>query len=167
MNKFVVASCAAALCGLAGSSYAVIGDSILTNGLGDVTVEVLPSDAGFTSELWLVSPGSPVFIATNRDTGFVANLGTFPAGEMIFELRVRDTGNAFQTGPGSRNGDGLPHADVTPESGLSYLVGFEDIFGGGDMDYNDCVFRFTGVVPAPASAGLFGLAALVATRRRR
>ncbi len=167
MKKYVIGSFAAALCGLAGSSSAIIGDPILTNGLGDVTVEVLASDAGFTSELWLVSPGAPRFIATNRDTGLIANLGTFPAGEMIFELRVRDTGFAYQTGPGVRNPDGLAHADVTPETGLSYLVGFEDIFGGGDMDYNDCVFRFTGVVPSPASAGLFGLAGLIATRRRR
>lgn len=167
MKKFVVGSCAAALCGLAGTSYAVIGDPIITNGLGDVTVEVLPSDAGFTSELWLVSPGAPRFIATNRDTGTMVNLGTFAPGEMIFELRVLGSGQNYQTGPASRNPDGIAHADVTPETGVSYLVGFEDLFNGGDMDYNDCVFRFTGVVPAPASAGLFGLAGLVAARRRR
>lgn len=84
-------------------------------------------------------------------------IGPYPAGtELIFEIRVPAQGN-FQTGPGSRNPDGQPHAVVTPDGVNSYLVGFEDLYGGGDRDYDDNVFRFTGslapVVP-PNCSGL-------------
>ncbi len=56
-------------------------------------------------------------------------------------------------------------------------VGFEDLVGGGDRDFNDFMFRLTNVVdPAPAPApvpephglALAGLGlALLALRRRR
>lgn len=169
MTKLALGLSVAALCGLSGTAFGIIGDPVISNGFGDITIEVLPASAGFTSELWLCRPDltRDRFIATNRDVGTIVNIGTYPAGELIFCIHVVNTGNDFFTGPGTRNPDGLPHADVSPETGLSYLVGFEDILGGGDMDYNDNVFRFTGVIPAPATAGLFGLAGLVAARRRR
>jgi hypothetical protein len=34
-----------------------------------------------------------------------------------------------------------PHADVFPQSDGSYTVGFEDLWGGGDRDYNDVVLN--------------------------
>ena len=47
-------------------------------------------------------------------------------------------------GPASRNPDGIAHADVTETGARTFLVGFEDVFGGGDRDYDDNVFQFTG-----------------------
>ena len=44
--------------------------------------------------------------------------------------------------------------------GSGYLVGFEDLFGGGDKDYNDNVFFFQGgirPVPEPGSLALLAL----------
>ena len=133
---------------------------------GDVEVEVLPASAGFTSELHLFSPGPDRFIATNRDVGLVANLGAFPAGEeLLFGIFVRNTGITYFMGPAARNPDGVPHAAVDFLGPGDAIVGFEDLFGGGDRDYDDNVFRFRGglapepgvPIPEPGTLGLLGL----------
>lgn len=80
-----------------------IGGRLFSNG-GQLEVEILPSDAGFTIELHLVSPGPDRFIATNREPGSITRLGTFPAGtELIFGVYVRETQKTFVMGPGSGN----------------------------------------------------------------
>lgn len=157
---------AAVLAAAAAPAMADFGDGLYSAG-GHVTVEILNSDAGYTSDLSLSSPFS-IGIGSNRDTGLIADLGAFAGGtEMIFQLHVRDTGDDFFTGPGARNADGLIHANVIWEGPNTALVGFEDIRGGGDGDFNDCQFRFTGVVPTPGSVALAGLGGLCCLRRRR
>ena len=51
--------------------------------------------------------------------------------------------------PAERNPDGVVHALVEKRSGDVDAFGFEDIFDGGDMDYNDCMFEVRGVEPEP------------------
>ena len=116
-----------------------------------VQVQVLPASAGYTSELWLFEPGPERRLATNRDVGTVVDLGTFPAGvELIFGIKVLNTGDTFKMGPGDRNPDGIPHAVVTFIEPGRAQVGFEDLFGGGDRDYNDNMFEFRGgIEPEP------------------
>lgn len=122
----------------------IIGAQLFATG-GDIVVEVQPATAGFVSELWLYSPGPAQFIALNTDVGLSVNIGSFPAGsELIFGIYVRNTGFTYQMGPGSRNPDGIPHAAVDIVNPGDALVGFEDLFGGGDLDYDDNVFRFIG-----------------------
>ena len=156
-----------ALAGFATLANAQIGAPVTASG-GDVIVTILGSDAGYTSDLYFESVGGPVLIGSNRDTGLQLNLGNFnPGDELLFRLHVRDTGNDFYTGDAARNPDGIAHANIAPDAGFS-IVGFEDLLGGGDRDYNDCQFRFENVVPAPGvgSIALAGLA-LAARRRRR
>ena len=50
----------------------------------------------------------------------------------------------FYSGDGSRNPDGIAHAVVDSRQNQAQ-VGFEDLFGGGDRDYNDLVFSFSNV----------------------
>lgn len=121
----------------------VLGGQLFSAG-GEVEVEVLPASAGLTSELWLFEPGPPRLLATNRDVGTVVQLGTFTEGtELVFGIRHSDE---FRMGPGSRNPDGLPHAVVEPIEPGRIRVGFEDLFGGGDQDYDDNVFEFRGAI---------------------
>lgn len=122
----------------------ILGGRLYGTG-GNVVVEVLPPTASFTSELHLVSPGPDRFIALNHDVGTIVNLGSFPAGvELIFSCYVRNTGQTFFTGPASRNPDGILHAALNVIGAGVANVGFEDLFGGGDRDYDDNNFQFRG-----------------------
>src|SRR5690606_39229994 len=84
--------------------------------------------------------------------GSTMDLGYFEAGtELVFMLSVRDTGKQFFTGPGSLNADGVDHARAitTFDETLDQYVtsmGFEDLFGGGDRDYNDFNFMLSNVI---------------------
>jgi hypothetical protein len=127
-----------------------LGDRLFSLG-GLVTIDPQPTTAALPSELWLVAPEER-FIANNERPGDPeqenVEIGPYPVGsELIFEIRVDSQGN-FRTGPGSRNPDGIPHALVTPVGNDSFRVSFEDLYGGGDRNYNDNVFNFTGVAAA-------------------
>ena len=146
----------------------VIGQQLYYEG-GNVAVTVLPYSAAYTSNLYLFSTGgSPVFIANSSQVGTVVNLGNLAtlygihAGdELIFGVLVLNTGDTFLMGPGSRNLDGIEHVSVDYAEGSSSdlaTLGFEDLFGGGDFDYNDAMFKLEGGigiallrVPEPAS----------------
>jgi hypothetical protein len=179
----VAASLAALVLGLSfpGGAVAtpVVGQQIYYGG-GNVTVTVLPYDAAYTSNLYLYSSGGPVLIANSSQVGTVVDLGNLATlygihsgDELIFGILVLNTGDSFLMGPGSRNPDGTAHAAVDYAEGSSEdyaTLGFEDLFGGGDFDYNDALFLLEGSigeiievrVPEPASLTLllFGLAAV-------
>jgi len=158
----------------------VLGEEIYYEG-GSVEVTVLPYEAGFTSTLYLFLAGSRSLIASNVEVGKVVNLGNlaslgFAVGdELVFGIAVAQTASVFFTGPASRNFDNVAHAtvDYTSASDVAVLQ-FEDLWGGGDKDYNDANFLITGInlvapprVPEPASVILliFGLAGLVCVSR--
>jgi hypothetical protein len=167
----------------ASSAFAVpvLGEKLYYSG-GDVTVEVLVPTAAYTSTLSLylfASPGSEVAsFGTNHQVGLTtvvdpSTLGYTPGEELIFGIYVHNTGYSFYMGEGSRNVDGLMHAAVDDLGGSSYYVGFEDLYGGGDLDYDDHRFNFSGglttTVPAPAALMIFalGLIGLGASRKLR
>lgn len=80
-------------------------------------------------------------------------LGFAPAGAtLVFTLQVQNTGDVFYSNP-AQNPDGFNHVYSTSFSGSPSVPGgtfvsFEDLYGGGDKDYNDIafVFRDVGVV---------------------
>ncbi len=112
-----------------------------------VTVEVLYSSTGYTSEIRLFQPAPEQSIGLNRNLGKVVTRGPFADGdELVFGIYVQNTNRTFRMGPGTRNPDGIVHAAVTPSGAGSYVVGFEDLFGGGDQDFDDVRFRVTGAV---------------------
>lgn len=123
----------------------VLGGQLFSTG-APVTVEVLPASAGLTSTLYLYDP-EVVRIATNRDVGTAVTLSPYQAGaELVFGIEV--SGSQFRTGPATRNPDGQVHAKVDFDAAGCAIVGFEDLFGGGDRDYDDNIFKFCGGVTA-------------------
>ena len=116
----------------------------------EVEIVNLPAQAQFTTELHLFSVQPSQFITTNREVGKVVKLGKFTAGtELVFGILVRSTKHTFKIGPGARNPDWLVHAAVVPLKAGGVVVGFEDIYAGGDKDYDDHVFMFRGVASTP------------------
>lgn len=116
-----------------------------------LSVKVLNPGGDYTSELWLFSPGVPRYLGvTSYMAGSVVEIGTFPAGtELVFGVVVQDTDQTFKLGPGERNPDGLIHGAVTRLDPERVDVGFEDQDGGGDLDYDDAMFRIIGAVFLP------------------
>jgi len=129
----------------------LLGGNIYYTG-GDITVEVLHSGTAYDEVLQLRTAlgclditggsrtGSPMTLTAKQ----LAEMGIGVGDELQFGIHVLDTGHEFVVGSGDRNADGLAHAYVrhSPSSGV--YVGFEDMYGGGDRDYNDTIFRFSG-----------------------
>ena len=161
-------------------SAPVLGAQLFYNG-GDVTITSLPVSSGFLSELGLYDAGlsrlrflmndepTGVMVTFNPGTEFGFNVGD----ELIFGIRVvSDFNREYFMGPASRNPDNILHAGVDDVGGGVFDVGFEDLFNGGDLDFDDNRFRFSqGVrtsVPEPVSLLLLGvgLAGLGVAKRR-
>jgi hypothetical protein len=152
------------------SAAPILGGTVIVAHDGEVIAEFLGHTAAYSNDLYLDSPANSLGIIFNNQTtpwGSTKSLGTFTAGtELLFKIYVQNTGDVFYTGPASRNPDNLEHAIVDDAygSGKTY-VGFEDLFNGGDLDYDDLMFAFTNVrggggggqVPEPMTLALVGL----------
>ena len=157
----------------------ILGGSVVVATDGEVVAKFLGHSAAFSNDLYLDSPANALGIIFNNlstPVGTMTSLGLFTAGtELIFRIHVNDTGDDFFSGPGSRNPDDIPHAVVDDAfSATEAFVGFEDLFDGGDKDYDDLKFSFTNVkgVPTPepgtlllVTSGLVGLLHRILRRR--
>jgi hypothetical protein len=151
---------------------------------GDIVAYFAGATAGFTSELGLLVNGVDTGIngLNNQTTplGGSLNFGPVSAGDtLVFYINVFNTGLTFFSVPGL-NPDGLQHIHSAPFAGGLFgipagtYVGFEDLLGGGDLDYDDLQFVFTNVkatavIPEPATWGLmiagFGMVGFAMRRR--
>lgn len=153
---------------------------------GDILAYFAGHSAGYTNWLRLEVNGVDTGLeGLNNQTsalGDMFNFGAVQAGDaLVFKIRVTNTGDYFYS-KRSQNADGITHIYSAAYAGGDWgipagtYVGFEDISGGGDKDYDDLRFVFTNVgggevgVPEPATWGMlivgFGLVGLSARRRK-
>lgn len=154
-----IAAAAGLLAALAApQAQAALGDNLFATG-GNIVIRFEGTDASYDS-LISVNGGPEVFANHSTAVGTTLDLGSFAAGTALdIVLRVVTTGYSFRTGAGAGNPDGLAHANVVynfGEPGRTF-VGFEDIHGGGDLDYNDHQFSFTNIRPAVPEPGTYAL----------
>lgn len=146
----------------------ITGEELYAAG-GDVTICFAGSDAAYDSTVSVVieivggEELGPFLPNHETAVGECVYLGYFDCGTLLIaRLDVENTGDSFYTGPAARNPDGVVHAslqgwladDLIPLDGQ--LVGFEDLFGGGDSDYNDHQFVFANTTtdaPCPFTLG--------------
>lgn len=155
---------------------------------GKVTAYFMASDAGYENELTLYVNGKAtgVYGLNNHksEAGAILDFGSVNVGDkLVFALRTLKPSNVLPVYSDSAlNADGLQHIYSTSFAGSGTIpagtyVGFEDMFKGGDFDYNDENFVFTNVavqaeVPEPASlallfAGAIGIGASRKARAKR
>jgi hypothetical protein len=128
----------------------ILGGSVVVQTDGEVIAKFLGHTAGYSNDLYLSSPSNSLGLIFNNHAtavGTTMSLGSFAAGtELIFQIYVQNTGYSFFSGPAWRNPDNLVHALVDDAySATETYVGFEDLYGGGDLDYDDLMFSFTNV----------------------
>ncbi len=155
---------------------------------GEVIAYYAGSTASYDNQLGMLINGvqsSAGFGLDNHTSplGLAFDLGHVTKGDtLVFDLKVISLGGLLVYSDPSKNsaydngGPGLNHVYSTPYSGGSLgnnipdgtFVGFEDLRGGGDKNYNDEDFVFTNVasvlsssaaagVPEPSSIVVFGL----------
>lgn len=152
---------------------------------GDIVAYFAYDGAGYDNVLGLLVNGVDTGITglPNNSTvpGTALNFGPVNAGDVLtFYINVLTTGDTFFSDP-TLNSDGINHVYAVGYAGGEFgipagvYVGFEDILGGGDLDYEDLAFVFTNVgvttgVPEPATWGLmiagFGMVGFAVRRRK-
>lgn len=92
---------------------------------------------------------------------------------LTFSLNVLSTGKTYFSGAAALNPDHFAYGAVSTVGNVS-TVGFEDIFKGGDRDYNDFNFSVTSTgtsTPEPAAWALmiagFGFVGAAMRQRKR
>jgi hypothetical protein len=149
------------------SALPVPGGTLIWGG-GDVNVGFVRSDAAYRSYLALYRPGALSAPVTanifNSDAGvqppalFTAPTleawGFAPGDELVFAIDVdqRIDGSIDHTyfmGAAARNADGVIHAETVTLGPGQAQIAFEDIWGGGDLDFDDHVFVLTQLEPIP------------------
>ena len=108
---------------------------------GAVQVEILNSDSGYDNKVYWSTDDFQTknYVGIDNQTSSF-NIGDFAAGTQIkFGIDNGEDG-LYKTGSASDNSDYFQHAKFTSTaSGIE--IGFEDLNGGGDKDFNDAIIK--------------------------
>ena len=124
-------------------AYTITEDGRIIVNAGQVKVTLVSHDADYNNQFGMSSPVSQdFFYCRTQLEGVPIDIGTFGPGELIFRCKT-PAGYTWYTGPASRNVDNFQHAHLTRISDTVVRIGWEDLYGGGDQDFNDCVVDVT------------------------
>lgn len=152
-----------------GYNYSPSTDKLYVATAGEVILTFLSKEAGYSNDLFLQGKDGLILNNQTAVPNTQINLGAFAANTLLtFKMTVTNTGFSFFTGDASSNPDSFIHASYDNKFGQPLVVGFEDILGGGDKDYNDLVFSLSNVyaatgpspVPEPESFAMLAVGLL-------
>lgn len=108
---------------------------------GDVVVDVKSSDSGYQNKIYWSTDNFKTknYIGVDNNQASV-NIGSFAKGTKVEFGIENDAKQFFRTGAGAANTDQQVHAKITT-NGSGTEIGFEDLFGGGDNDFNDAIIQ--------------------------
>lgn len=172
--RTLAVAAALSLAPAAAHAIPVLGHDLVLTKDAEISVIFDGYSAGYWSTLSIELPDDTflsLFTNKTASVGTTTVVGTFTAGtELVFKLDVADTKKAYFSGAAGNNPDSVVHAKVLSGTENKLSLGFEDLWGGGDKDFND--FKFSVVArPVPDQAGTaallgLGLLALAVARRR-
>lgn len=124
-----------------------LGVNLTGTGIKTGTPSLVFPDAS-SKQSWLGGTPSSTTRTPNEPllAGDFVNLGTLQAGQKLDFFLIADGANSANpsrvwTANAKANSDGLQHLVSFAVKDSPYLLfGYEDMTGGGDMDYNDAVF---------------------------
>lgn len=122
-------------------------------GKGRVVIDIEASDSGYANKIFYSTDNFKTrqYVGIDNETGTV-DLGTFKAGTKIQFGIDNGQGDFFTTGGKKANVDKFDHTQISKLADGGVRVGFEDLRGGGDRDFNDAIIRVRSVaVDAPAT----------------
>lgn len=122
---------------------------------GDVNVQFLGQSAEYTNIIGFLTyhtdnPTADLRTFNNHtsDLGSILNLGYHTAGTTIEILNwVPETNNLWSSDV-YKNVDGINHIYSSVFDDGHTFIGFEDLHGGGDLDFNDTSFMMSNIIPS-------------------
>jgi hypothetical protein len=124
----------------------------VTAGSGHVVVDIKASDSGYDNKIYYSTDNfkTKQYIGVDNQTGSV-DLGTFKPGTTIQFGIDNGQGQFFKAGPAASNTDNFQHSK-SAQTSSGVQIGFEDLNGGGDQDFNDAIINVRNVPVAAASS---------------
>jgi hypothetical protein len=120
-------------------AYTITTDGRILINASHVKVTVACYDADYNNYFGMESPVSQNFFHCKdpQYQGIPLDIGNYGPGELEFRI-ITPENYTWYTGPASRNVDNFQHNRLTHISDTVVRIGWEDLYGGGDKDFNDC-----------------------------
>jgi len=128
---------------------------IVASATEDVVLTLTDQAGGYEMDFGYVLDGNKVVVGNTTNLVFPQefNLGKFAAGtELKFFINISEYyvsipgGYTYVSGEESANPDGMIHDHFVLKPDGSWTFGFEDLYGGGDYDFDDIFFALKGPV---------------------
>ena len=104
-----------------------------------VKVTVACYEAGYDNLFGMQAPTPQDFFHCKDPLyqGIPLDIGNYGPGELEFRITTPEN-YTWYTGPASRNVDNFQHNQLAHMSDTVVRIRWEDLYGGGDQDFNDC-----------------------------